>query len=254
MADSLLSSPLKIAIPSSPSPQISNTEVLFSLATPNGSQEASGRSSPHTPQEKFLPPDPSGLSISGHNDRRASIFNSSIASFPPATPTAPRDLAPFGKSSIVGVTHNDVDTVLTSRFGTVVLYGSGEFSQVYRVENPLNDGYFSQSTSSCNSVWAVKKTKKPIQGKTDRERQLVEVDVLRSLRGHDHVIDYIDSWEGNSRLYIQTEFCENGNLKDFLTQAGYKARLDDFRIWKILLELSLVSSSFLTLSLASLLT
>jgi len=47
-----------------------------------------------------------------------------------------------------------------------------------------------------------------------------------------------DHWESKNHLYIQTEFCENGNLKDFLTTTGYKGRLDDFRIWKILLELS----------------
>ncbi|KAI7052940.1 kinase-like protein, partial [Hortaea werneckii] len=41
-----------------------------------------------------------------------------------------------------------------------------------------------------------------------------------------------------NHLYIQTEFCENGNLKDFLFNTGFKGRLDDFRIWKILVELS----------------
>jgi mitosis inhibitor protein kinase SWE1 len=49
----------------------------------------------------------------------------------------------------------------------------------------------------------------------------------------------MDSWENNGHLYIQTEFCEEGSLDGFLAQAGLKARLDDFRIWKILLELSL---------------
>jgi mitosis inhibitor protein kinase SWE1 len=50
-----------------------------------------------------------------------------------------------------------------------------------------------------------------------------------------------DHWEANSHLYIQTEYCEGGNLRRFLDTVGYSSRLDDFRIWKILLELSQVS-------------
>jgi len=116
--------------------------------------------------------------------------------------------------------------------------GVGEFSQVFKVENPTS----SLSSSAVGSVWAVKKAKKPFTGAKDRERKRREVRVLEALRGHDHVIGFTDSWEFDNFLYIQTEFCENGNLKDFLTQTGYKGRLDDFRIWKILLELSLVRS------------
>jgi len=89
-------------------------------------------------------------------------------------------------------------------------------------------------------VWAVKKTKKPYSGNKDRERKLREVEILRGLRSNDHIINFVDFWESKGHLYIQTEFCEDGNLKDFLTQTGYKGRLDDFRIWKIMLELSLV--------------
>lgn len=55
---------------------------------------------------------------------------------------------------------------------------------------------------------------------------------------------FVDSWEEQGHLYIQTEFCEEGTLDVFLAQTGLKARLDDFRIWKILLELSVVSGTF----------
>ena len=60
-------------------------------------------------------------------------------------------------------------------------------------------------------------------------------------------MEYLDSWENNGRLYIQTEFCENGSLSSFLANAGNKARLDDFRVWKILLELCLVSTTLSSL-------
>ncbi|KAL2358491.1 WEE protein kinase [Cryomyces antarcticus] len=95
-----------------------------------------------------------------------------------------------------------------------------------------------QTSGQNRDVWAVKKTKKPFTGSIDKKRKRREVQVLKALRGHEHIIDVVDTWESGNHLYIQTEFCENGNLKDFLEQAGYKARLDDFRIWKILLEMS----------------
>jgi mitosis inhibitor protein kinase SWE1 len=201
--------------------------------------------SPHTPSECVVPPDASGLTISGRANRRGSIpFNASTnsnLSFPPATPTTNRDSKSFFQNGqpaiapITGLTKNDVDTALTSRFHNVSLYGNGEFSQVYRVEGAMNP-----SPGSSKSVWAVKKTKRPYAGMKDRERKLREVQILQTLGGNEHVISFAGSWEQKNHLYIQTEFCENGNLKDFLTQAGYKGRLDDFRIWKILLELSLV--------------
>ena len=150
---------------------------------------------------------------------------------------------------------SDVDRSLTSRFQKVDLVGTGEFSQVYRVSQPPETSpyhkIYSVSTSHpCSStsslpgrVWAVKKSRYPYSGAKDRQRKIREVDVLKSLGHSDHILGFVDSWEEGGHLYIQTEFCEEGTLDVFLAQVGLKARLDDFRIWKILLELSLVSIS-----------
>lgn len=144
------------------------------------------------------------------------------------------------------MTNNDVDTTVTSRFAIVQSTGVGEFSQVFRVEAPIAEAAepststMSTIRTSVGKVWAIKKARRAYVGPKDRERKLQEANILKSLRGHDHVISYVDSWESKGHLYIQTEFCENGDLKTFLTQTGYKGRLDDFRIWKILLELSMV--------------
>lgn len=148
-----------------------------------------------------------------------------------------------------GYTAVDVDPSLTSRFERVELVGTGEFSQVYRVTRP-RDTSSSIFSLSCNelgppsslpdTVWAVKKSKQPYSGLKDRERRIREVDVLKALTHSDHIIAFMDSWEQSGHLYIQTEFCEEGSLDVFLAQTGLKARLDDFRIWKILLELTLV--------------
>ncbi|KAJ8108433.1 hypothetical protein ONZ43_g6428 [Nemania bipapillata] len=87
-------------------------------------------------------------------------------------------------------------------------------------------------------VFAVKKLILPIQGDKDRKLRLKEVDALRSLAGCDHILQLINNWEESNNLYIQTEFCEEGNLNDFLKEVGAKGRLDDFRIWKIMLEMT----------------
>ncbi|KAF2807950.1 kinase-like protein [Mytilinidion resinicola] len=222
---------------------------LFGRRTPIQASESSERNSPHTPSESFVPPDASRLTISGRANRRGSIpFNSSTnrnTSFPPATPTTNRDHKVYfanGQSAIApiaGLTKNDVDTALTSRFENVSLHGNGEFSQVYRVEGLINPPPRSSFEAPSGSVWAVKKAKRPYAGLKDRDRKLREVHILQALSGNEHIIFFAGSWEHKNYLYIQTEFCENGNLKDFLTQHGYKGRLDDFRIWKILLELSM---------------
>jgi mitosis inhibitor protein kinase SWE1 len=173
---------------------------------------------------------------------RASLFNSH--SFPPATPTGPRTDA-FNVSIGPGISTSsnyfphEVDTSMANRFGVVACIGAGEFSQVYKVENPIsNPSSFGSSTMPSRSVWAVKKSRRPYTGVRDRQRKMQEVETLRALQGHEHIVELVDEWEFKNHLYIQMAFCDNGNLKDFLLEAGFKGRLDDFRIWKILLELS----------------
>ncbi|KAF1840300.1 kinase-like protein [Cucurbitaria berberidis CBS 394.84] len=199
-----------------------------------------GGSSPQTPNEFFAAPDASRLSISG-NRRESLPFNSSLGYFPPATPTTPRDGSSFFSSVQgaipIGLTKNDVDEALSSRFHEIKLLdgGEGEFSQVYRVSKPIKA---SPGRSPAGSqVWVVKKSKKPYTGAGDRNRKMREVDILYALQGNEHVMGIKAHWEFDSHLYIQTEYCEGGNLRKYLDTVGFNSRLDDFRIWKILLEL-----------------
>jgi mitosis inhibitor protein kinase SWE1 len=220
------------------------------------------RLSPHTPQDGMLPPDPSGLSISNPRDGQAvklGAFNASMP--PPATPTTGREYFPIverrlSTTPISNFAPAEFDEALTSRFEKVEMIGTGEFSQVYRVTQTSRlattnqSFYFGTSTALQGGtppspmperVFAVKKSRQPYQGTRDRQRKLQEVTVLKALGHSDHVVHLIDSWEVKNYLYIQTEFCEEGSLDLFLAQVGRKGRLDDFRIWKIMLELSLVS-------------
>ena len=145
----------------------------------------------------------------------------------------------------------DLDEVLVSRFGKVEYIGKGEFSQVYKVAELTKSAtkpqqvFFSTPThrtppSPSSKFFAVKRLSLPFQGDKDRAVRLREVSVLKSLQGCDHILQLVDSWENKNNLYIQTEYCEEGSLDVFLSLVGVKGRLDDFRIWKVALEISQV--------------
>lgn len=205
-----------------------------------------------------LPP----FSVQSHiQDKR---FTQSAGPIAPSTPTGSRGLFPAirgRRSSITPITSftTELDDCLAERFRKVELIGTGQFSQVYRVSeiSPSSDNasgsrnFFSDQsqtssfrTTSCSQsmekVFAVKKSRKPYNGQRDRALKLQEVTLLRRLSHSDHVVNFVDSWEKHNHLYIQTEYCEEGSLDLFLAGVGRKARLDDFRTWKVLLELSLV--------------
>jgi len=147
----------------------------------------------------------------------------------------------------------ELDEFLLGKFSRVEPIGGGEFSTVFKV------AYAKQHRSSIgadfgNSVqgtpqgnpppgkaFAIKKVRRPFAGARDREIKLREVRILSSLRFAPHIIQLVDSWEVDGHLYMQTEFCDEGSLDVFLAKNGRDGRLDDFRIWKILEDVSLVS-------------
>ena len=215
------------------------------------------RLSPRTPRDHVIPPDPSGLSISAHGGGEAiqpmEGLTSSTSMPPPATPTMLRESFPLFRGSQSSTTPMnsfqpvEFDRSLLARFDKVEVIGTGEFSRVYRCSNSqvpkthfsMPPGHKSPKTPLPDRVWAVKKSRKVFAGARDREHKLNEVNALRKLSPSDHVVEFFDSWEDRGHLYIQTEFCEEGTLDVFLTQEGTKGRLDDFRIWKIISELSM---------------
>lgn len=224
--------------------------AFTNLASVDAASPIDGRRTPQTPQENLLPMDTSRLSISQGPDGMGECNMP-----PPVTPTAGRD---FRSSTSIFVTPVngrasgvDIDASLYSRFDKVEQVGKGEFSVVYRVikqehANVFATGSFTPSDDAAHNpakgqVFAVKKSKHSYHGPKDREAKLREVHILSALTHAEHVVQYVDSWEHNFHLYIQTEFCEEGTLDKFLGNVGRGGRLDDFRIFKILQDLCLVS-------------
>ncbi|KAI0407605.1 hypothetical protein F4802DRAFT_595006 [Xylaria palmicola] len=227
------------------------------LASPLDRLGSTENASPRTPQEGGFTPDENRQSSSNHKD--GFLFpgsNGRGSVLPPATPTTRQHS--FSQSldrrvitPVHGPPMHEPDRALMHRFSKVEYIGRGEFSEVYKVIESakpiISDNSFSNTptligftpmTTLPTKAYAVKKLTLPIQGEKDRRLRLREVNALSSLVGCDHVLQLINNWEDNGNLYIQTEFCEEGNLNEFLTEVGAKGRLDDFRIWKIMLEVA----------------
>lgn len=232
-------------------PQLSlprSENAYTNLASVDAASPVDDQKTPQTPQESLLPLDTSRLSISQGPDGLGESMP------PPVTPTAGRDFRPstsiFATPVNDRVSSVDVDASLYSRFDKVEQIGKGEFSTVYRVTkqdhaNVFASGSVTPSDDAGRSpakgqVFAVKKSKHSYHGPKDREVKLREVQILQALTHAEHVVQYVDSWEHNFHLYIQTEFCEEGTLDKFLGNVGRGGRLDDFRIFKILQDLCLV--------------
>ncbi|KIP01906.1 hypothetical protein PHLGIDRAFT_112643, partial [Phlebiopsis gigantea 11061_1 CR5-6] len=116
--------------------------------------------------------------------------------------------------------------------------GRGEFGRVMKAR-------YKQDTEV---MFAVKKSKR-FEGVKHRQRLREEVDTLRHLSRaacsaglgdrHPNVLAYIDSWEEDETLFIQTELCALGNFSHFLWEYGRAfPKLDEARVWKIFAELA----------------
>lgn len=132
-------------------------------------------------------------------------------------------------------TVDQLDDHLISKFGVKNLnyIGSGQFSLAFKCKFQ-------------NERFAIKRTKKQVMGKLERESIRREVEALRSLtaiddeteveEGKQHLVLFVEAWSYNNYYYIMTEFCEGGTLQAFLEEhKNYK--VDEFRVWKILIEI-----------------
>ncbi|KAJ3896795.1 hypothetical protein GG344DRAFT_84947 [Lentinula edodes] len=121
------------------------------------------------------------------------------------------------------------------QFVEIAEVGSGEFGKVLKVRT--KDG-------NSDACFAVKKSKR-FEGVKHRLRLREEVDTLQHLShvtggcGHPNILAFIDAWEEDEQLFIWTELCEGGNFAHFLWEYGRVfPRLDQARVWKIIVELS----------------
>lgn len=128
-----------------------------------------------------------------------------------------------------------VDEHLAEKFGgkNIKYIGCGQFSVAYECAFE-------------NEKFAIKRTKKPLIGSVEKKSILREIEALRVLTsissdeevegGKENLVFFIEAWSFNNHYYIMTEFCEGGTLCAFLEEhKNYK--IDEFRVWKILIEI-----------------
>lgn len=127
------------------------------------------------------------------------------------------------------------DSHLATKFSNVKSIGSGQFSQVYQIMFPPT-----------NTKYAVKSMRPNKHNSTRRILQEIELlsqisETTLDQEGKEYVLTFISSWKYQGYYYVMTEFCENGNLDIFLQEQviSKNTRLEDWRIWKIIVELSL---------------
>jgi len=128
------------------------------------------------------------------------------------------------------------DTHLVERFTNVTLIDQGHFSKVYQV-----------TFAETNKKYAIKSI--TINKGNSTKKILQEIKLLAGIRdkteldqeGNEYVIDFISSWKFGNAYYVMTDFYENGNLDKFLNEQIIQKnkRLEDWRIWKIIVEVSL---------------
>ncbi|KAF9062440.1 kinase-like domain-containing protein [Rhodocollybia butyracea] len=132
-------------------------------------------------------------------------------------------------------THQQRPGRFEQQFVEIAEVGSGEFGKVLKVRTKHD------ISEEC---FAIKKSKR-FEGVKHRLRLREEVETLQHLTEiggglrHPNVLAFIDAWEEDEQLFIWTELCEGGNFANFLWEYGRVfPRLDQARVWKIIVELS----------------
>lgn len=150
--------------------------------------------------------------------------------------SSPKNSSPIRARRLINAkVATNPDSHLFERFINVGTIGNGQFSKVYQVT-------FAQT----NKKYAVKSIQ--LNKYNSLKRILLEIKLLSEIsnissdqEGKEYVINFLSSWKYQNCFYIMTEYCENGNLDKFLQEQiiAKNTRLEDWRIWKIIVELSL---------------
>lgn len=91
-------------------------------------------------------------------------------------------------------------------FKVISRLGAGSFGEVFKVQSK-EDG----------KLYAIKKSRDPFRGESDRKRKLEEVAKYETLPPHPNCVHFYRAWEERQFLYIQTELCKL-SLTDYTEQ------------------------------------
>ncbi|TMW56563.1 hypothetical protein Poli38472_006573 [Pythium oligandrum] len=113
---------------------------------------------------------------------------------------------------------------------TVGWLGAGVSAEVLKVYSQRNKEHF-----------AVKKTKHQLRSERERDMLLQEIVIIEHLAASgasfDHIVRYYRAWQMDGFLFVQTELCEGGNLRDFLTLREGSSIPEDC-LWSIIHDIA----------------
>lgn len=143
-----------------------------------------------------------------------------------------------------GLIQADEHLILKFGMKNLAYIGLGEFLVAYECTLGSDGGGDVQK-------YAIKRLRRQLRGKHERKAIEREIEALRVLtevldsqavnlaeleQGKEYLVYFIEAWEYDAYWYIMTEFCEGGTLASFL-EAHKHYKVDEFRIWKILIEI-----------------
>ncbi len=141
------------------------------------------------------------------------------------------DESPGRRKSFPGhmIIDDDTTDFFKNEFQDLGVVGRGDFGVVYKARWKV-DG----------KCYAVKKSKRQFRGAADRQRALQEVEHYATLckvgdEPHPNCVQYYRAWENRGLLYIQTELCDRGTLKEYMECS--RSELSEPRIWGFLADL-----------------
>lgn len=131
-----------------------------------------------------------------------------------------------------------------SKYRIVSKIGEGDYYDVFTTEK-IEIGYpCDQSNGWCRSdtrFTCVKKSKNCFTGDGNKKNRLKEIQILNYLKGKININQIKDSWEEKGLLFVETELCGFGNLKDLINNVYFidKTKFCLGMIKKVILEVAL---------------
>jgi len=86
-----------------------------------------------------------------------------------------------------------------------------------------------------NNTYVIKKIKMEYNGAgnstSGKEEQL-----MKKIR-HRYIVKYIESFNKGDHLYLVMEYCEKGDLHQYLQRTGKGMQVPEVRIWKLFIQI-----------------
>lgn len=114
------------------------------------------------------------------------------------------------------------------------LIGCGSYADVYQCRD-----------HKTNKLYAIKKYKSQMKSIKQHELCVKKISYLTllldriTLEWPDYILKHYNAWHESGRLYIQTELCSQGDIREYFTGTNYiKLNLTELNVWQLIYDIS----------------